>query len=53
MTNSVNLTTDRPVTSPSPYDPLRASRVALLTTFRRSGVGIATPVEIHAVEDKA
>src|SRR5262245_9416241 len=35
------------------FAPLKASRVALLTTFRRSGVGVGTPVGIDVVDGKA
>jgi hypothetical protein len=39
--------------SASPFDPLRASRIALLTRFRRNRQGVATPVEIRVVDGKA
>ena len=35
------------------FAPLKASSVALLTTFRRSGAGVGTPVTIIVVHDKA
>jgi PPOX class probable F420-dependent enzyme len=35
------------------FAPLKASSVALLTTFRRSGAGVGTPVTIIVVRDKA
>ncbi len=34
-------------TAPGPFSPLLASSVALLTTFRRNGQGVATPVGIR------
>ena len=37
----------------NPFQPLQASNVALLTTFRRSGIGVATPVGIKLDSDKA
>jgi uncharacterized protein len=37
----------------TPFEPLCASRTALLTTFRRNGQGVATVVEIHVVGGKA
>jgi PPOX class probable F420-dependent enzyme len=37
----------------SAFAPLKASSVALLTTFRRNGVGVGTPVTIIVVHDKA
>jgi hypothetical protein len=33
----------------APFAPLHASSVALLTTFRRSGQGVGTPVGIQIV----
>jgi PPOX class probable F420-dependent enzyme len=33
--------------------PLKASSVALLTTFRRNGVGVGTPVGVDVVRGKA
>jgi uncharacterized protein len=38
--------------SVAPFDPLRASRIALLTTFHRNGQAVATPVEIRVVDGK-
>lgn len=35
------------------FAPLKASNIALLTTFRRSGVGVGTPVDISVVDGKA
>ena len=35
------------------FAPLNASSVALLTTFRRSGAGVGTPVGISVVPGKA
>jgi PPOX class probable F420-dependent enzyme len=37
----------------TPFAPLDASRVALLTTFRRNGEGVGTPVGINVVHGKA
>jgi uncharacterized protein len=39
--------------SASLFDPLRTSRIALLTSFRRNRQGVATPVEIRVVDGKA
>lgn len=36
-----------------PFAPLQVSRVALLTTFRRNGQGVATPVGIRLAAGKA
>lgn len=36
-----------------PFLPLRASHVALLTTFRRNGQGVGTPVGIRLAAGKA
>ncbi len=36
-----------------PFAPLQTSRVALLTSFRRSGQGVSTPVGIRVAEGKA
>lgn len=35
------------------FAPLRASSVALLTTFRRNGEGVATPVGIRITPERA
>ena len=35
------------------FAPLKASNIALLTTFRRSGAGVGTPVDISVVDGKA
>jgi PPOX class probable F420-dependent enzyme len=35
------------------FAPLKASSVALLTTFRRNGVGVGTPVGVSVVRGKA
>jgi PPOX class probable F420-dependent enzyme len=35
------------------FAALKASNVALLTTFRRSGAGVGTPVDISVVDGKA
>jgi PPOX class probable F420-dependent enzyme len=35
------------------FAPLKASSVALLTTFRRNGVAVGTPVGINIVDGKA
>ncbi|WP_020573863.1 PPOX class F420-dependent oxidoreductase [Actinopolymorpha alba] len=34
-------------------EPLRTSRVALLTTYRRDGAGVGTPVGIQVTGDRA
>jgi hypothetical protein len=34
------------------FTPLRASRVALLTSFRRNGHGVGTPVDIAVLDSK-
>lgn len=36
-----------------PFTDLRSSKVALLTTFRRNGQGVGTPVGIRFAEGKA
>lgn len=42
-----------PSAGPGPFSPLFVSSVALLTTFRRSGEGVATPVGIRVTADHA
>ena len=39
--------------APLLFEALRASRTALLTTFRRNGRAVTTMVEIHVVDGKA
>jgi PPOX class probable F420-dependent enzyme len=45
--------TDTVVADQAAFAPLKASSVALLTTFRRNGVGVGTPVGISVVQGKA
>jgi uncharacterized protein len=45
--------TQRPETEPHAFAVLRTSNVALLTTFRRNGQGVGTPVGIRLAEGKA
>ena len=44
---------DTPETLQEAFAPLRASDVALLTTFRRNGEGVGTPVGIKIAAGKA
>jgi PPOX class probable F420-dependent enzyme len=39
-------------TTPGVFAPLRTSRVALLTSFRRNGQGVGAPVDILVAEGK-
>ena len=48
MSNTNRIAADR-----TELAPLKASSVALLTTLRRNGVGVGTPVGISIVRDKA
>lgn len=45
--------TQRPETEQQTFTVLRTSKVALLTTFRRNGQGVGTPVGIRLAEGKA
>ena len=38
-------------TNQSTFAPLRASNVMLLTTFRRNGEGVGTPVTVNVLKD--
>jgi PPOX class probable F420-dependent enzyme len=40
-------------TQPSPFEPLRRSMTAMLTTYRRTGQPVSTLVEIQVSSDKA
>lgn len=44
---------DRAADAAEALAPLRTSRVALLTSFRRNGQGVGTPVSITVAEDRA
>jgi PPOX class probable F420-dependent enzyme len=45
--------TQLPYTKQNAFTALRISNVALLTTFRRNGQGVITPVGIRLAEEKA
>lgn len=38
--------------SPDTFEPLRTARFAMLTTFRRNGQGVGTPISLRFIDGK-